>query len=208
MKTLIKALQNRLLNIHNSILCKSSYPTLTYTDISFSSRQVSQPTKLMIVSHPDDESLFGGEALITSNDWTVVCVTNASNAERREEFFKAMKYVGANYTILDHEDNLSNGQFHPHLLFSLTQLINEFPYKTIVTHNRKGEYGHPQHRALHRIVLSLAKGHIFLVFGKHKGVACMSDEKQKLLNFYPSQQNDIKRYRHFAEREILIKVHT
>ena len=31
--------------------------------------------KLLIVAHPDDESLFAGSLLMTQNNWKVICVT-------------------------------------------------------------------------------------------------------------------------------------
>ena len=200
-----KKLFNQLYKTFTAIF-KPSYPTLEYTDLVFSSRtKVKNPTKLMIVAHPDDESIFGGEALIAGSDWTVVCVTNASDAVRREEFFQAMEFAGANYTILDHQDNLANGRFHPHLLQTLGELLDEFPYTTVVTHNCKGEYGHIQHRSIHRMVRSLVGNHTLLVFGKRRGSAGMSDEKHQLLGLYRSQQGEIRKYRHLAEREILKK---
>ena len=54
----------------------------------------------MIVAHPDDESLFGGEALTSSGGWTVICVTNGTNEQRRREFIEAMNSIGVNYTSL------------------------------------------------------------------------------------------------------------
>jgi LmbE family N-acetylglucosaminyl deacetylase len=43
--------------------------------------------------------------------------------------------------------------------------MSEYPYELIVTHNPQGEYGHPQHRALHRIVRRIARDHPLYVFG-------------------------------------------
>src|SRR5215510_5098323 len=73
-----------------------------WSDVVFSSRSVPNPSKVMIVAHPDDESLFGGEALTSTRGWTVICVTNGTNEQRRREFINAMSSIGANYTILGH----------------------------------------------------------------------------------------------------------
>ncbi|HDR7646817.1 TPA: PIG-L family deacetylase [Bacillus mycoides] len=35
--------------------------------------------KLMIVAHPDDESIFWGAALINENGWKVICLTNGDH---------------------------------------------------------------------------------------------------------------------------------
>jgi hypothetical protein len=94
-------------------------------------------TKLMIVAHPDDESLFGGEALTSSRGWLVVCVTNASNPTRRAEFVKAMSLAGADYLVLDHPDNIANGNFHPSLASTLEGPANR-------TRLRKGGHAWPE----------------------------------------------------------------
>ena len=44
---------------------------------------------LMIVAHPDDESLWGG-AHLANGDYLVACVTCGVVKERQEEFEKAM----------------------------------------------------------------------------------------------------------------------
>ena len=35
--------------------------------------------KLMIVTHPDDELIFGGRLLLDKKGWKVVCITNGSD---------------------------------------------------------------------------------------------------------------------------------
>src|SRR5687768_13295990 len=98
-------------------------------EIHSSRAQVAHPSKLMIVAHPDDESLFGGEALTSSGGWTVVCVTNGTNEQRRREFISAMTSIGANYTMLSHFDHLDSGNFNTRLEEQLRELLNEFPYE-------------------------------------------------------------------------------
>ncbi len=164
---------------------------------------VRQPSRLMIVAHPDDESLFGGEALISFAGWMVVCVTNAGNAIRRDEFEKAMTSIGANYVMLDHADHLASGNFDPELERQLAQILREAPWEMIVTHNKDGEYGHAQHKALHRMVARLVPGGRFFVFGtRFSGRGRISPAKARLLSWYASQDS-IRRYRNLASREQL-----
>ena len=58
----------------------------------------------MIVSHPDDESIFGGAALLREQGWKVICLTNGNDKIRSKEFCEEMKIAGASYEIWDHPD--------------------------------------------------------------------------------------------------------
>jgi LmbE family N-acetylglucosaminyl deacetylase len=179
---------------------------LAFSELMFYSRaNVGTPTKLMIVAHPDDETIFGGEALLATAGWTVVSVTNAGNPLRRAEFMAAMTAAGANWFILDHPDHLTDGDFDPRLRQQLQWIIADARYESFVTHNARGEYGHPQHRSLHRIVeATIPREAPLSVFGHHWGLrATITDAKRTLLGHYPSQRSSILRTWLWASRERL-----
>lgn len=160
----------------------------------------------MIVAHPDDETIFGGEALLSSGGWTVVSVTNAGNPLRRAEFIAAMTAAGANWFMLDHADHLTNGDFHPRLREQLAWIIADGRYDQTVTHNARGEYGHPQHRTLHTIVETMAPGPL-LVFSHHWGLRpTITDGKRALLAHYPSQRASVLRTWLWVSRERLQRI--
>jgi LmbE family N-acetylglucosaminyl deacetylase len=189
------------------LLRRRRHGEVACTDLVVCERRQDRSSRLMIVAHPDDESLFGGEALTSSQGWTVVCVTNASNEVRRREFSAAMASIGASYTMLDHADDLYNGNFSAMLETQLRALLNEAPYELVVTHGPSGEYGHPQHRAVHHIVRTLAGGRALYVFD----VAWMarprlSAAKRSLLAHYASQERSIGHRRVLATRERLRRV--
>src|SRR2546430_15352134 len=77
-----------------------------WSELVFSSRGVPRPSKVMIVAHPDDESLFGGETLTSSSGWTDICVTNCNNQPRGCEFLEAMNSNGVNLPMFGHFDHL------------------------------------------------------------------------------------------------------
>jgi LmbE family N-acetylglucosaminyl deacetylase len=162
----------------------------------------------MIVAHPDDESLFGGEALTSSSGWTVACVTNGSNAVRRAEFIAAMTTANANWIMLDHADDLTNGNFDPHLRAQLASILSEHPYELVVTHNARGEYGHAQHRALHAIVTDLVPPGVPLaVFDHHwRLFPKVSDAKRALIAHYATQTASIRYTWMYASRERLRRI--
>lgn len=166
------------------------------------------PSKLMIVAHPDDESLFAGEALTSTRGWLVVCVTHASNLERRREFTSAMSSIRVDYTMLDHADDLRNGRFNGRLVEQLSALLAEYSYDLVVTHNAAGEYGHPQHRALHRIVRQLVADRPLYVFDiAWTAWPRMSGAKRALLAHYAGQQRSIRHRWFLASRERLRRIH-
>ena len=66
--------------------------------------------QLMVVDHPDDESVFGGALLLREKHWKVICVTNGNNELRWREYEEAMTFVPAEYEIANYEDRY-NGDF-------------------------------------------------------------------------------------------------
>ena len=109
--------------------------------------------KIMIVSHPDDEALFGGAELLSyPKEYKVVVVDEYHNEVRREEFRESMKFIGIeNY---EHWTGFKGGEdYHREkLIYELLRVLREREYIKIVTHNKQGEYGHPRPRALHDIL--------------------------------------------------------
>lgn len=57
--------------------------------------------KLMIVAHPDDETIWGGSHLLKGH-YIVVCLTNGDNPIRKKEFMKVMKETHNQGLILDY----------------------------------------------------------------------------------------------------------
>lgn len=111
---------------------------------------------LMIVAHPDDDTLWGGAALIKDN-YLVVCITNGKNDVRRNEFLNVMKQTNDIGLILDYPDKIfgqrSDWSFCKDAIYDdLNAIISYKNWNQIVTHNEKGEYGHIHHIMTHEIV--------------------------------------------------------
>lgn len=67
---------------------------------------------LIVSAHPDDETLFFSSVIRKDpKNSYVICVTDGDNSgrgvERSKEFFKALKILGCNGTILGFEDDFS-----------------------------------------------------------------------------------------------------
>ena len=165
---------------------------------------------LMIIAHPDDESLWGG-AHLAKKDYLVVCVTCGSVKERKEEFEKAMSEFGNKYISLGYPDKTNNEKDNWATVYykiekDLIDIINYKNWKTIVTHNPDGEYDHIHHRMISTMVSKNTQKDKLYYFNKYYTKEeledinyCMNELNDKelyaktiLLNDYPSQERSIK----------------
>ena len=145
--------------------------------------------KIMIVSHPDDEALFGGAELLShSEEYKVVAIDEYQNDIRRREFLDSMRFIGI--TDYEHWTGHKGGEdyFREKLIYELLRVLRERDYKKIVTHGENGEYGHPRHRATHDILAHLRPEKLWC-FGRGKRLDDkMIERKGKLLKVYKSQE--------------------
>lgn len=104
-----------------------------------------------MVAHPDDELLFFKDILEKYNKYIkVICITNASNKIRSNEFIHSLKRFNIlNYEIWDYEDTHSSYVSH-RLRKKIKESIKE--YTKIYTHSLSGETEHPQHIALYKTI--------------------------------------------------------
>lgn len=112
--------------------------------------EVPKKINLMIVAHPDDETLWGGANLI-QDDYYVVCVTCGNISYRDEEFKKVMLLTGNDFEFLGYPDvvngYISNWKnYTDSITNDLKRIINSRDWNKVVTHNPDGEYGHFHHK--------------------------------------------------------------
>lgn len=116
--------------------------------------------KLMIVAHPDDETLWGGAHLLEDN-YLVVCITCGPIKDRVNEFISVMNATSDKYILLGYPDK-TNGKrdnwetVKDDMIKDLQTIINLKEWDTIVTHNPDGEYGHIHHKMTNNFVTDLA----------------------------------------------------
>lgn len=153
-------------------------------------------TKLMIVAHPDDETIFGGAELAQHGlDYKVICLTNNSNPTRKKEFNKVMEFFKVrSWEMWDWKDSLDS--FDSLNVKNLERIVNSRQWDKIVTHNPIGEYGHPQHKIIFEAVKLLTQD--FYVFGKtnKKLDVKVLSKKVKALNLYISEKEIIHQILH------------
>jgi LmbE family N-acetylglucosaminyl deacetylase len=120
---------------------------------------ISKPSALLVVAHPDDETIFAGELIIRSREtrWTVVCCTDEGNRTRQDEFLCACEFLAqhsGNYVepvflgvIPQHDGHIE------HLSLAKALTSHAIGYDIVFTHNSQGEYGHELHKLVHRCVI-------------------------------------------------------
>lgn len=117
-------------------------------------------SKLMIVAHPDDETLWGGGHLV-EGQWFVVCLTNGNN-KRKMEFENALNYLGVRGIILSYPDLVNHKRndwkgVKNNVLSDIEVVLKYKNWSTVATHSPKGEYGHIHHQMTSRYTTQVVK---------------------------------------------------
>lgn len=120
---------------------------------------ISEPRALLVVAHPDDETIFAGGLILRSREtrWTVVCCTDDGNRKRQEEFLCACEFLA------QHSGNFVEPVFLDLILqqnghiehLELVEVLKSYArrYDIVFTHNSQGEYGNEDHKLVHRCVI-------------------------------------------------------
>ncbi len=153
---------------------------------------------LVICAHPDDEQIFAGSFLARHPGSIVVCATTGLDEGRMEEArCSALQMrVAAWYQGTQHGQQLC-GCTSPSLDALLAQLAPHIDPTRVLTHNVRGEYGHPQHKGVHRAVLRAAQLHGWTVHSFGLARRKLSQEeairkKRIFLQCYPSQADQAR----------------
>lgn len=127
--------------------------------------------KVMIVAHPDDETLWGSHALYEEK-YLVVCVTCGGRLDRVKEFETVMNLTQDDYIMLNYPD-LVNGKKSKweaewdDVNRDLKNIVNAKDWELIVTHNPDGEYGHIHHKMINKMITKYADHSKLTYFGRY-----------------------------------------
>ena len=164
-----------------------------------------RPRILILCAHPDDESIFASRDML-NNNCTVICLTTPVIKKRREEFFKVLQITGQTGHILNFPDsidfkdkgdlnelwfNLTDKEIYEYYIFNI---IKNNRYDMIVSHDRYGEYGHPQHKRLNELSLYIASV-LKIPF---------NDFKSRYLNETPEEREKANEIRDIYKSQIVV----
>ena len=151
----------------------------------FYNHHCSDSDHLMIVAHPDDETIFGFSELDAPHKWKVVCMAPDGRAD---DFKKAMAFYGiTDYEIEGFEAEWQTPLPPLELDQKIKKLLESREWKKIVTHSPVGEYGNIQHRNIFEAVARVTDN--FYVFCKtpEKLNGPDLERKRQALKIYDSE---------------------
>ncbi len=114
---------------------------------------------LVVVAHPDDETLWAGGTMLMHSDsnWTVITLCRASDPDRAPKFSKAMEIYGARGDMGDLDDSPEQPPLSSRdIRRTLLNLLPPARFDLVLTHGFQGEYtSHLRHEETGKAVLAL-----------------------------------------------------
>lgn len=151
---------------------------------------------LIIVAHPDDETIWIGGTLLKNKDkWdiTIISLCRKDDKDRKPKFEKACKIFNAKCFMSDLDDS-EKGDFkkisNEDIIKRVLQFTNRKNYDYIFTHGKNGEYGHIRHIQVHQAInemlnkklLQCKKVFFFSYFKDEKnGICYVNENADKLI---------------------------
>ncbi|MCX6236275.1 MAG: PIG-L family deacetylase [Bacteroidia bacterium] len=116
-------------------------------------------TVVLIVAHPDDETLWAGGALLShpSWKWFIVCLSRKNDAERATKFYKALKVLKSEGIMGDLDDGPDQKPLNEKdTEHAILDLLPQQHFDLIISHNPAGEYTrHLRHEEIGKTVIKL-----------------------------------------------------
>lgn len=98
---------------------------------------------VVIVAHPDDETLWAGGTILMhpESEWTVVALCRKSDPDRAPRFFKALERLRATGVMGDLDDGPEQTPLETRTVqSSILELLPSDRFDLIITHSPRGEY--------------------------------------------------------------------
>jgi LmbE family N-acetylglucosaminyl deacetylase len=138
-------------------------------------------TALIIVAHPDDETIWSG-GLIMQNpswNWTIFSLCRVDDLNRAPKFKKVCDRLKAKSIITNLDDESDEPLLTEGIKEMILSNLKEKNYDYIFTHGKNGEYGHIRHLDVHEAVTELVE---------EKKLQC---EKLWFFAYIPSSQRSL-----------------
>jgi LmbE family N-acetylglucosaminyl deacetylase len=114
---------------------------------------------LVIVAHPDDETIWMGGTILKNKDWewTIVSLCRKDDADRMPKFLRVCKTYNASPIISDLDDEKLKPLSTKKVIEKIEEIIPKTDFDFIYTHGKNGEYGHLRHIEIHDAVTKMVK---------------------------------------------------
>ena len=109
---------------------------------------------LVIVAHPDDETLWMGSYILDNKmwEWHILSLCRADDIDRAPKFRKVCALLGAQCNIADLEDENLQPLALTIVIQKIKELLPSQNFDYIFTHGENGEYGHIRHKEIYQAV--------------------------------------------------------
>ena len=158
---------------------------------------------LVIVAHPDDETIWmGGTLLKNKNNWetTIISLCRREDEDRAPKFKKICNEYSAESHISDLEDETMEDLDMEEVEGRIEKFTKNSEYDYIFTHGKNGEYGHKRHLDVHKAVNKmikekklLAKKVFYFSYNKKGEFAYPNKESDKLIYLNDATLKEKKR---------------
>ena len=168
-----------------------------------------QEDTLLIVTHPDDDTLFFHTKIKEYKPYVALMVTGWS-LKRLFDFIKVMKYYGVKFRPYDTVEDKPNAE--KKIIKQIKAVFKAGNFKRCLTHNAEGEYGHRNHKLVHQCVASNVDCEILVPVSNGSISLYPLDEetiKEKEFifnNYYTTETFVIDEYRDWLTHEKLERV--
>lgn len=116
---------------------------------------------LVIVAHPDDETLWAGGTILGHPSWKcfILCMSRQNDAERALKFYNALKVLKSDGVMGDMDDGPDQEPLDEKKVQQvILQLLPKNHFDLIISHNPSGEYTrHLRHEEVGKAVIKLWK---------------------------------------------------
>ena len=108
---------------------------------------------LVIVAHPDDETIWVGGTLLKSKlNKTIISLCRRDDKDRALRFKRACKILKAENYLSDLDDEKLEDVSTEEIIKRIREFTDGKHYDYVFTHGENGEYGHKRHIEVHKAV--------------------------------------------------------